>query len=210
MKEHFLTQHQQMVLMEEKDLATHIMETLLLMDVDVVMKDAGKDQQETPIVTVMSNHAGEMTQFVESTEDIYGDNAMTIPEDKASVPQEILVAIQMNVYIYNFKDKMMIVRLHHIKPTTKVVKDIFNMYYQQEQQQQPGIPGRTQVEDSNLEARGTNNFPAGQNDNYYVDHQKQDQNPHGALFPVREAVNQEQKKVRETLFYKNNTLRVNH
>jgi hypothetical protein len=75
-------------------------------------------------------------------------------------------------------------------------------YYQQ---QQPGVAGGTQGEDRNLEARGMNNPTAGQNENYYVDQQKQEENPRGALIPAREAVCQGQKIVRETSS-QNNTL----
>jgi hypothetical protein len=93
--------------MEEEDVAIHIVEMLLLMDAVTVMKHVQKDQQEIPILTEMSDNTGEMTQFVASTEDIYGDNAMITQEDNAFVPQEILMATQMDVPI--------IVHLHHIK-----------------------------------------------------------------------------------------------
>jgi hypothetical protein len=102
MKEHFLTQLQHIVLMEEEDEAFRIVEMLLLMDVVAVMKDAEKDQQEIPIVTEMSDNAGEMTQFVASTEDIHGDNAMITQEDKVFAPQEILVATQIDMDLTMF------------------------------------------------------------------------------------------------------------
>jgi hypothetical protein len=76
-----------------------------------------------------------------------------------------------------------------------------NSYYQQ--QQQPSVTGGTQGQDRNLEARGTNNTPASQNDNYEMNNEKQDQNPRGDLSPAREAVSQRQKTVRETASYNN-------
>jgi hypothetical protein len=43
-----------------------------------------------------------------------------------------------------------------------------------------------QGQECNLEARGTNNTPASQSDNYFINNEKQDQKPHSVLFPVRQ------------------------
>jgi hypothetical protein len=104
--------------MEEEDVEIPTVETLLLMDVVAVMTREEKGPAETSTVTKMYAHKTATTQFVANTGDALGHNAMITQEGKAFVHQEIPVETQMVADAMIFVDKTIIVRPHHIKPTS--------------------------------------------------------------------------------------------
>jgi hypothetical protein len=82
---------------------------------------AESNQPETSTATETFVHAVVMTQFVKNTEDPLGHNARIIQEDKAFVPQGILVVTTMDADEMIFVDDKIIVRPHHIKSTNKII-----------------------------------------------------------------------------------------
>jgi hypothetical protein len=98
MKEHLLTQRQQIAVEKEYVAEAIIVETLLLMDVEVTdMEDVAKGLAEKITTKEMYDNAGGTIPSVVNTEDIPGDSVMTTQEGKISVHQEILVAMEMVV-----------------------------------------------------------------------------------------------------------------
>ncbi len=105
MKEHLLTQRQQIAVEKEYVAEAIIVETLLLMDVEVTdMKDVAKGLAEKITTKEMYDNAGGTIPSVVNTEDIPGDSVMTTQEGKISVHQEILVAMEMVVDETTFED----------------------------------------------------------------------------------------------------------
>jgi hypothetical protein len=142
-------------------------------------------------------------QFVANAVATLGPNATTIHVAKVFARQKILVATETDVDVLTFADATTIVHPLHTRPTNKVVATLSNTNYYQ-QQQQPGVTRETQGQDSNLEARETTNNTVGEK--YFMNNEKQENKPCGALIPAREAVSQGQKIVRETTSHSNNKI----